>query len=144
MCLTNGNASCNSLPCVMRYAFISLRTTYSTDIDYHKIKYARPAFTSFAVQIVQDELINEAKKVAKPDGGLHTFTSSKGKVSRYDLGEQTFPEAMEIFKQKMPITRQYLLNLSVPSKENDERSRLPPEYVSILYFIAIKVHLLDG
>jgi hypothetical protein len=102
---------------------------YSTKIDYHEMKYAWPAITSFAIQIVEEELISEAKKAARHDGGLHTFTSSKGKVSRYDLGEQTFLEAMEILEKKMPIMWQYLLKLSVPSEESVERNRRPPEYV---------------
>ena len=102
---------------------------YSTEVEYLLIQYARPAMTAFAAQLVKERLVREEKKTVKRDGGLHTFTTEKKeRISRYDLGANSFQEASEIFQEKMPLAWNLLLAMSSPD-ENIERERRPPEMV---------------
>jgi hypothetical protein len=99
----------------------------STEIDYLSIRFARPAITSFAAQLVKQKIIKEATKTVQSDGGLHTFTSrEKAMISRYDLGADSFPEASKIFQKSMPLAWRLLLALSAPNEDAVARERRPP------------------
>lgn len=107
---------------------------YSTEVNYQEIKYARPAITSFAAQIVLAKLVKDATKTVKRDGGLHTFTSGSNEtISRYDSGAQVFGEAMGIFQAKMPLAWHYLMTLAMPNEQASTRDRRPPRYVSTCF-----------
>jgi hypothetical protein len=106
---------------------------YSTEVDCLLIQYARPAITAFAAQLVKEKLVREVKMTVKSDGGLHTFTTGKKeRISRYDLGANSFHEASEIFQENTPLAWHLLLAMSVSNKDAImiARERRPPEMVS--------------
>lgn len=107
------------------------RYMYSTEVDYLTIQYARPAITAFTAQLVKERLVREAKTTVKSDGGLHTFTTGKKeRISRYDLGANSFQEASEIFQEKTPLAWHLLLAMSASNEDTIARERRPPEMVS--------------
>ncbi|KAF9524238.1 hypothetical protein CPB83DRAFT_947604 [Crepidotus variabilis] len=102
---------------------------YSTDHPYCDLKYARPAITSFATQLVKEKALQEIKKVVRKDGGLHTFTTRKNDaVARHDPGPDTFTEVMKIYQKEMPVSWDILLSMGTTS-EDKERGRRSPELV---------------
>ena len=112
---------------------VERKNMYSTKVDYLLIRYARPAITAFSAQLVKERLVIEAKNTVKTDGGLHTFTSGKKeRISRYDLGANSFQEASKIFQEKTPLAWNLLLAMSAPNEDTITRVRRPPEMVSNL------------
>lgn len=112
---------------------------YSTKVDFLHLKYARPAITSFAAQLIKSKLMKEAQRTVKKDRSLHTFTSKGKEISRYDLGAQVFSEAMEIFQEGMPLAWQYLLVLATPNEQVDERQFRPLNIVSAYLGILLQL-----
>lgn len=104
---------------------------FSTTVNYLHIKYARPAITSFAAQIVRQELVKEADRAVQSNSGLHTFTTrGEAMISRYDLGADSFLQALDIFQENMPLTWRLLLSLAASYTEAEQRKKRPPELVS--------------
>lgn len=102
---------------------------YSTQRNYYKIQYARPAITSFAMQLVCDKAVEEMRQVVKKDGGLHTFTTCRSNtLTRHDPGPDTFTEVMKLYQLKMPVLWGMLLSLA-GSDEKIGRERRSPELV---------------
>jgi hypothetical protein len=107
---------------------------FSTEHDFRTLKAARPGLTSFAVQIVREQLEKDIRRAVQKASGLHTFTTGARKISEENYGAQTFTETMEILKQHQPLAWNLMVNLAMPHsprKENVaviQRNR-PPEMV---------------
>jgi len=105
---------------------------FSLSTNYHAIHYARPAITSFAAQLVEAELIKEASRTVRKDGGLHTFTSARGSnalEASVNHGAESFSAANWIFRNKMPLAWDLLFSMACPSQQENSRDRRPPELV---------------
>lgn len=79
---------------------------YSTSTSFTKIKAVRPSLSSFAVQIMKDKLVREAKEAVKASNGLHATTNEKStrKANWVDIGATTIPSVAAILKSLQPIT----------------------------------------
>lgn len=116
---------------------------YSTEVGYLNIRYARPAMTSFSAQLIQKQLVREAQKTVKKDGGLHTFTSNSNEiVSQCHLGSEIFPKVMNIFQTSMPLTWKCLLALARSNETPATKARRPSEFVS--YYVVDKDRTLTN
>ena len=80
-----------------------------------KVKPAWPGITSFAVQIVQEQLEKDIWKSVKKTSGLHTFTTGAQDISEDNYSAQTFRETMAILKENQPLTWYMLAKLAMPS-----------------------------
>jgi hypothetical protein len=107
---------------------------FSTDMDYHNIRHARPVITSFAAQKVRNKMVDEARKAVKANSGLHTFTTAGNDTSRYELGASAFPEAMDIFQTQMPLAWDLMMAMATPNDEASTRERRPPHLVGTSVF----------
>ena len=88
---------------------------YSTTVPYTEIKPVRPCLTSFAVQIVERRLVQEAGNAVKPLSGLHAVASRKSalKTAQWvDIGATTVPEVGDVLKALQPLTWHYLTKIA--------------------------------
>jgi len=51
---------------------------FATSPVYTEIKPARAGLSAFAAQIVESELVREAREVVKPKSGLHATSKKRG------------------------------------------------------------------
>ena len=79
---------------------------YATTPVYTKIKPARAALTAFAAQIVEQKLVQEARKAVHPQSGLHATSKKRGtqKVEWVDVGASTASYVEAIIKRCQPLT----------------------------------------
>lgn len=122
------------------------RMEYSPDAHYQSIGHAFSALTAFAAQLVKKEIVREANRTARKDGGLHTFASRAGSSSAgtngesekiVQVGAQIFPNATEIFKNRMPLTWSLALSLAAADESAITRERRPPHVVSSIFHLMI-------
>ncbi|KAF8810223.1 hypothetical protein BYT27DRAFT_7186656 [Phlegmacium glaucopus] len=73
---------------------------FSTSPVYSEIKPARAGLTAFAAQIVERELVREAREVVKPTSGLHATSKKRGshQLEWVDIGASTVSQVAEIYK----------------------------------------------
>ena len=105
---------------------------FSIDHDFQSLKPARPGITSFAVQIVQEQLERDIQQAVKKSGGLHTFTTGGQVISDDNYGAQTFAQTTSIFKERQPLAMDLLVKLATPRKSGTVvavRQYRPPEMV---------------
>jgi len=114
---------------------------YSTqqNTPWRDIKPVRAALTSFAVQVVEDRLVEEAELAVHPSSGLHVSISYKKsnvkQIEWTDIGNTTVERTQDIIKSCQPLTWALLLKLAArdPRKESGAavvRQKRPPELVS--------------
>ena len=124
---------------------------YSTSEPYINIKPVRPALTSFAVQLVEKQLVKEAESALKPSSGLHISLSNKKTVASIkwpDIGAATVENARKIIQEHQPLTWSFIMKISTrrPRTRNEEniiRQRRPPEMVILfLPFIGCYSHMV--
>jgi len=80
---------------------------FSVTTPYTEISSVRSCLTSFAVQVVEQRLVQEATNAVKPSSGLHTVVSCKmaeRKAEWVDIGTTTVPKVAEILKKHQPLT----------------------------------------
>ncbi|EGO00057.1 hypothetical protein SERLA73DRAFT_72804 [Serpula lacrymans var. lacrymans S7.3] len=116
---------------------ISSNTMYSPETPYLEIKPARPALTSFAVQIVDKQLRKEQQKVLQPETGL-AVGKQTSEPQWVAIGRTTLAKAMQAFKTHQPLLWHYVLLLSSPRIRIRNGVRVihkyhPPEPVSHFY-----------
>jgi len=88
---------------------------YSTTVPYTEIKPVRPCLTSFAVQIVERRLVQEAVNAVKPPSGLHAVASRKSafkKAEWVDVGATTVPKVSGVLRTLQPLTWYYLMQIA--------------------------------
>jgi len=88
---------------------------YSTTTPYTDIKPVRACLTSFAVQIVERRLIQEATNATHPSSGLHAVISRKTSLKKaewVDIGATTVLEVAGILKKYQPITWHYFIKIA--------------------------------
>jgi hypothetical protein len=88
---------------------------YSTTVPYTEIKPVRPCLTSFAVQIVERQLVQEAINAVKPSSGLHAVASHKSALKKaewVDVGATTAPEVSGVLRNLQPLTWYYLTQIA--------------------------------
>jgi len=73
---------------------------FTTSPVYTEIKPARAGLTAFAAQIVEKELVREAREVVKPTSGLHTSSKKRG--------SQTVSRVAETHKDVQSLTWHHL------------------------------------
>ena len=102
---------------------------YSVLIPYSNIKPVRPCLTSFAVQIVEQQLLREARLATRPSSGLHAVVSRKSsnikKTEWADIGATTVPDIARILQKFQPLTWHYFTNIA------NRKSRVRNGVVSI-------------
>ncbi|PPR02512.1 LOW QUALITY PROTEIN: hypothetical protein CVT26_011996 [Gymnopilus dilepis] len=86
-----------------------LSEMYSTSVKYTEIKPARAALTSFAAQIVEKELVREAKNAVKPSSGLHATLKRRGsqRVEWIDFSTDTVSRVQDVIKHYQPLLWHY-------------------------------------
>ena len=105
---------------------------FSMDHDFRLLKPARPGITSFAIQIVQEQLEKDIQWAVKKSGGLHTFTTGGQAISDDNYGAQTFAQTTSILKERQPLAMNLLVKLATPRKSGTVvavRQYRPPEMV---------------
>lgn len=117
---------------------ISNPLMFSVTTLYINIKPVWPALTSFAAQIVEHQLVHEAKNSAHKASGLHASVKGKedaGRVKWTDLGMALIPNVGSVFENNQPLTLHYMRRIATPRdrKVGDVvavRQYCPPELVS--------------
>ena len=115
---------------------------FSTTTPYTDIRGVRECLTSFAVQIIERRLVQEATSAVASSSCLHAVVSRKTiqrKVEWVDIGATTVPDVAEILKDHQPLTWHYLTKIAArkPRIRNGVvlvRQRRPVEAVSTLLF----------
>lgn len=106
---------------------------FSTEKDFHEIKSAGPGITSFAVQIVQEQLDKDIRKSVKKTSGLHTFTTGARAISDDNYGAETFEETTAILKESQPLAWNILEKMATPLHNTGSvvavQQNWPPEMV---------------
>jgi len=79
---------------------------FATSPVYTEIKPARAGLTAFAAQIVERELVREAREVVKPSSGLHATSKKRGsqRLEWVDIGTLTVRRVEEIYKDIQSLT----------------------------------------
>ena len=79
---------------------------FATSPVYTEIKSARAGLTAFAAQIVERELVREAREVVKPSSGLHATSKKRGsqRIEWVDIGTSTVSRVAEIYKDIQSLT----------------------------------------
>ncbi|THH05249.1 hypothetical protein EW146_g9952 [Bondarzewia mesenterica] len=91
----------------------SLKTSY-LDIDL-----ARPAITSFAAQVVQDQMVRERRNAVQPSSGLHVSRSKRALAAGKgwdDISIDMLNSVRQILKTHQPLTWRLLVNLATPKQ----------------------------
>jgi hypothetical protein len=117
---------------------------FSVTTPYTEISSVRSCLTSFAVQVVEQRLVQEATNAVKPSSGLHAVASRKTaerKAEWVDIGTTTVPEVAEILKKHQPLTWHYLTKIAARKPRVRDGAVLvrkwrPVDTVSGLLFIA--------
>jgi len=117
---------------------------FSVTTPYTEISSVRSCLTSFAVQVVEQRLVQEATNAVKPSSGLHAVVSRKTaerKAEWVDIGTTTVPKVAEILKKHQPLTWHYLTKIAARKPRVRDgavlvRKRQPVDTVSGLLFIA--------
>jgi hypothetical protein len=113
-------------------------TMFSVTTPYTEMKSVRPALSSFAAQIVEARLLQEACAAVHESSGLHASVTSKtqdGLVEWADLGASLMPTAQAALQMYQPLTFHYMCRIAEPKcrKRKGEikmRSYRPPDLVS--------------
>jgi hypothetical protein len=108
---------------------------FSLQYNFHLIKPACPGITSFAAQIVREQLGKDIDKNIQRSGGLHTFTAGMEEVSHAGYGVQTFSETAAALQEYQPLAWNILIKLAIPHHQRKKNSSSirhyrPPEMVS--------------
>jgi hypothetical protein len=97
--------------------------TYQLETPYKEIKPAKAALTSFAAQILTDELVREAESAVKPTSGLHSMLPSKSNPKEKewaDIGPTAVEKVSAIIQKHQQLTWNYLPTIA--SRESRKRS----------------------
>jgi len=113
---------------------------YSTAVPFTEIQSVRPTMTSFAVQVVRQQVVREAEDAIKPTSGLHTSVKDKSnpKVMNWtDIGAGTTSQVAEILRKYQPITMDLMMQIAArpPHKRKGVvavRKFRPVEVVSLM------------
>jgi hypothetical protein len=109
---------------------------------YTEIKPARAGLSAFAAQIVEKELVREAREVVKPTSGLHATSKKRGsqRIEWADIGASTVNRVAEIYKAIQPLTWHLMNKIAGKGDDFEEvagavravKQRRPTEMVSAL------------
>jgi hypothetical protein len=129
-----------------------LKNMYSPSTPFIDIRPARPAITSFAVQLVQKKLTQERMVAVRPSNGLYASTSAKSPekgVSWDDIGLTTVADVTEVLKKHQPLTWHYLMELTTPKARKRRgqviaRKYRPPEVVRDNFATIMNLHYLTN
>jgi hypothetical protein len=109
---------------------------------YTEIKPARAGLTAFAAQIVEKELVREAREVVKSTSGLHATSKKRGsqRIEWADIGSSTVSRVAEIYKDIQSLTWHLMNRIAGKDDEIEEgagvvravKRRRPTEMVSLL------------
>jgi hypothetical protein len=99
---------------------------YSPSTPFLDIGPARPAITSFAVQLVGKKLTQEHTVAVRPSSGLHapvTAKSADKSLGWDDVGLTTVADVTEVLKKHQPLIWHYLIQLTT-SKARQQNSEV--------------------
>ncbi|KAJ3779945.1 hypothetical protein GGU10DRAFT_397899 [Lentinula aff. detonsa] len=96
---------------------------FSTAKPFESIKFAHPAVTSFAAQLVEEHLVKKATLLASLEGGLHTWNPDTGReIKTETLGAETLQAATVALQEGNPLLWRYCAQVATP-KHRDRLSR---------------------
>ncbi|KAJ8509453.1 hypothetical protein ONZ45_g8391 [Pleurotus djamor] len=92
---------------------------YSLEVDYHNLKAARSALSSFAAQIIQDRLKKEVRKITDVPSGLG-IPQGQNDLSWGTLGASMMPRIISTLDQHQPLMFRLMKTVaeSPPRKRN--------------------------
>ncbi|TFK59120.1 hypothetical protein BDN72DRAFT_947444 [Pluteus cervinus] len=99
---------------------------YSLTTPYSDLRNVRAALSSFAVQVVHDRLLKEARTAVDPASGLHASLRKRAhsSVGWVDIGSVTVDQVANIIQQHQPLTWAFVSSIAGLGKEEDiEASR---------------------
>ena len=121
---------------------------FATSPVYTKIKPARAGLTAFAAQIVERELVREAREVVKPTSGLHATSKKRGsqRIEWADIGASTVSRVAEIYQNVQTLTWHLMNKIAGKDDVYEEgtgvvraiKRRRPTEIVSTSLAISIQ------
>ncbi|KAJ8095787.1 hypothetical protein PM082_022894 [Marasmius tenuissimus] len=92
---------------------------FATDVTFLDNKAGRPALTSFAAQLVGEEMEKEVKRAVKKENGLHaTKNSARDLIEGDPDGVSALEKAKGILKKNMPLSFNTLHSMASPHKRN--------------------------
>jgi hypothetical protein len=112
---------------------------YRVDTPYIEIKSVRAAMSSFAAQIVEARLIQEARVVVEESSGMHASVVSEdfdSGVEWADIGASLIPTVQANLQQHQPLAFHYLCRIAEPKPQRRHgfvavRVNRPPQLVTI-------------
>ncbi|KAJ3792343.1 hypothetical protein GGU11DRAFT_819057 [Lentinula aff. detonsa] len=103
---------------------------FSTAKPFESIKFARPAVTSFAAQLVEEHLVKKATLLASLEGGLHTWNPDTGReIKTETLGAETLQAATVALQEGNPLLWRYCAQNALLDQCAAARNHCPPEIV---------------
>ena len=113
-------------------------TMYLVTVPYTDIKNVQSALSSFAAQVVEVQLVQEAGAAIHETSGLHASVTSKtdnGQVKWADIGASLMMTTQSTLQVYQLLTFHYMCRIAKPKprKQNGEvavRDYHPPELVS--------------
>ena len=120
-----------------------LRTGTGPDLEalispaYTEIKNVRAMLTSFAVQVMKEKLIREAKAAVLPSNRLHASSIKKSshQVQWTDIGAATTERVAEIIQEHQPITWHFLHSIAKPESRGEGPNSGVRRPVSVVRFL---------
>ena len=113
---------------------------FATSPVYTEIKPARAGLSAFAAQIVESELVREAREVVKPKSGLHATSKKRGsqRIEWVDIGASTVSQVAGIYKDVQSLTWHFMNKIAGKDDFEDGsgvvramKQRRPTEMVSL-------------
>jgi len=113
---------------------------FSITKPFTEIHPVQPCLTSFAAQLVEKKLLQEANSAVKPSSGLHAIVAHKSSLKKakwVDIGATTVPEVARVLKEHQSLTWHYLTKIAarkprVRKGVASVRKHRPVEAVSFL------------
>ena len=117
---------------------------FATSPVYTEIKPARAGLSAFAAQIVEKELVREAREVVKPTSGLHATSKKTGsqRIKWVDIGASTVSRVAEIYQDIQSLTWHLMNKIAGKGDDFEEgagagavravKQRRPTDMVSLL------------
>ena len=93
--------------------------------------------TSFAVQVMKEKLIREAKAAVLPSNRLHASSIKKSshQVQWTDIGAATTERVAEIIQEHQPITWHFLHSIAKPESRGEGPNSGVRRPVSVVRFL---------
>jgi hypothetical protein len=115
---------------------------YSVTLPYTQIGPVRAALSSFAAQIIEAELLQEAQVAVQDTSGLHAPVNSDAdddSVEWADIGATLIPTVKITLKTHQPLMFHYMLKIAEPKPQKRKgvitiRTYRPPDLVSFCHY----------